>query len=59
MGSAHINANERDKKERKVRGMKERREIEAQRVKHPTSSQANDALIGDEEENGKIKIKKE
>ena len=29
--------------------------IEAQMVKHPTPSQATDALIGDEEQNGKQK----
>ena len=30
----------------------ERRGIEAQRVKHPNPSRANDALIGEEEQNG-------
>ena len=32
-----------------------RKETEEQRVKHPTSSRAIDALIGDEEQNGKLK----
>ena len=58
-GSAHINAKERDKNERKVRRVKKRKWIEAQRVKHPTSSRATDALIGDEEQNGKQQKEKE
>ena len=48
-GLARINA-----KERKVR-WKKRKGIEAHRVKNPTPSQATDALIGDEEQNGKQK----
>ena len=35
-----------------------RKGIETQRVKHPTPSRAIDALIGDEEQNGKIENKK-
>ena len=33
--------------------VKKRKEIEAQRVKHPTPSRTTDALIGEEEQNGK------
>ena len=40
---------------RKVRGIKKSKGIEALKVKHPTSSQAVDAIIGDEEQNGKEK----
>ena len=47
-----ISANERDKKERRV---KKRKGTEALRVKHLTSSLATDALIGDEEQDGKRK----
>ena len=47
--SARMNAKERDKKERKVRRVKIRKGIEAQRVKHPTPSRATDALTGEEE----------
>ena len=36
-----------------MRRMKKRKGFEAQRVKHPTLSQATDALIGDEEWNRK------
>ena len=43
------------KKERRV---KRRKGIEAQRVKPSTPSQSIDALIGDEEQNGKQKKKK-
>ena len=50
MGSVHINT-----KERQVRRVKEKKRIEAQRVKHPTPSQAIDGLIGDEEQNRKQK----
>ena len=49
-GSARINA-----KKRKARRRKKRKGIEAHRVRHPTPSQATDALIGDEEQNGKRK----
>ena len=35
--------------------MKKRKGIEAQRMKHPTPSRAIDAIIGDEEQNGKQK----
>ena len=34
----------------------EKKLIEAQRVKHPTTSRATDALIGDEEQKGIRKI---
>ena len=47
VGSARTNAKEREKKEGKVRKVKKRKGIEAMRVKHPTPSQAIDALIGD------------
>ena len=53
-GWACINANEREK-EKLVRKGKESKRIEAQRVSLPTPSQAIDALIGDEEQNGKQK----
>ena len=53
-----MNAKERDKKERQVRRAKKRKGIEAQRVKHPTTSQDVDGLIGDEEQIGKQKSKK-
>ena len=53
MGSARINV-----KEREVRRVKKRKGIEAQNVKHPTSSRAIDALIGDEDQNGKHGNKK-
>ena len=54
----HIDAEERDKKERKVRRGKKRKGIEALRVKHPTPSRATHALIGDEEQNGKEENRK-
>ena len=57
-GSARINAKERDGEERKVRRVKKRKRIEAQRAKHPTPSRTIDALIGDEEQNGKQEKKK-
>ena len=41
-------------KERQVKRAK-RKGIEGQRVKHPTTSQATDALIGNEEQNDKQK----
>ena len=53
MGSPRINTKEREKKERPVRRERKRKGIEAHRVKHPTPSQATDALTGDEDENGK------
>ena len=49
-GSARINA-----KERETRIWKKRKVFEAHRVKHPTPSQATDALTGEEEKNGKQK----
>ena len=45
MGLACINA-----KERPVRRVKKRKGIKALRVKHPTPSQATDALIKDREQ---------
>ena len=53
MESAHNNAQEREKKERLERGVKKRKGIESQKVEHKTLSRINDALIGDEEQNGK------
>ena len=44
---ALINANERDKNERKVRKATKRKGVEAQRAKSPTPTRAIDALIGD------------
>ena len=55
VGSEHINIKEREKRERKLRRVKKRREIEAQRVKHQTLSWTYDELIGVEEQNGKQK----
>ena len=52
-GSARINT-----KERRVRRVKKMRGIEAHRVKPPTPSRAIDALIGEEELNGKRKKSK-
>ena len=56
-GSAHINSKKRDKKERQVRKVK--KEIKAQRVKSPTSTQAIDALMRDEQLWKKKEKKKE
>ena len=53
VGSACINA-----KERETRRGKKRKGIEAHRVRHRTTSQATDALTGDEEQNGKQENKK-
>ena len=53
--SVRINAKEREKKERKVRIVKKMKGIDAERVKYSTAFQATDALIGDEEQNGKQK----
>ena len=50
-GSACMNAQEREKEERRVRKAKKRKGIEAHRVKPPTPSQTTDAHIGDEEKN--------
>ena len=50
--SARINAKEREKNEGKVRRVKKRKGIEAQRGKRPTPSRA---LMGEEEQNGKRK----
>ena len=49
MVSARINAKEKEKKESQVRRAKKMKWIETQRVKHPTPSQATDAVIGEEE----------
>ena len=48
-GSASINPEERNKKERQVRRAKKRKRTKAQRAKPSTQSQAIDAHIGDEE----------
>ena len=53
VGSARINAKVSEKKESEGRRAKKRKGIEAQRGKSPNVSQSNDALIGDEEQNGK------
>ena len=47
-------AHQREKKERQVRREK-KKGIEAQMTKAPTSTRASDALIRDEEQNGKQK----
>ena len=52
-GSARINVKGREKKERQLRRAKKRKGIEAQRAKPSTPSQAIDAHMGDEEQNGK------
>ena len=57
MGSARINAKEREK-ERQVRRRKKRKRIEAQSVKPSAPSQATDAHIGDEEQRGNQKKNK-
>ena len=57
-GSASINPEERNKKERQVRRAKKRKRTKAQRAKPSTQSQAIDAHIGDEERNGNQKRKK-
>ena len=51
--SARVNAEERDKRERKVRRRKKKKGIEAQRARSPTQTQAIDALKWDEEQNEK------
>ena len=56
MGSASINAKEIEK-ERKVRRVKKRKWIEAQRAKPSTPSQAINAHIGNEKQNGNPKKK--
>ena len=48
-GSARINVKERENNEKRVRRVKKRKGIEAQRAKHPTPSPAIDALVGKEE----------
>ena len=53
--SACTDAKEREKNERKLRRARKRKGIDAQRVKHPTSSQASGVIIGDEEQNEKQK----
>ena len=56
----HINAKEREKKDKgeKRRKAKKRKGIKTERVKPSTPSQAIDAHIGDEEQNGKQKKNK-
>ena len=54
-GSARINVKEREKKGREVRRAKKRKRIEAQGAKLSTPSQANDALMGEEEKNNRKK----
>ena len=53
MGSERINAKERDRNARQARRVKKWKEIEKQRVKYATPTRLIDALIGDEELNGK------
>ena len=50
--SEHTNVKERDKEEREVRRAKNKKEIEAYRVKHTSPFRAIDALVGDVEQNG-------
>ena len=54
-----INVKERDKKGRQVRRAKKKKWVEAQRVKPLTTSRGIDALIGNEEQNGKQKRNRE
>ena len=58
MGSARINAKEREKKERRVRRANKRKGIDAERVKPSTSSREIYALLGGKEQNGKQNKKK-
>ena len=53
MESARKNAKEREKKERQVRKAKKKNGIKGERAKPSTSTQAIDALIGEEEQNRK------
>ena len=53
VGSTRNNAKEREKKERQVRRAKKKKGIKGSRTKPPAPSRAIDALIGDEEQNGK------
>ena len=53
--SVRADPNEREKKETQVRRVKKGKVINGQRAKSPTPAQALDALIGDEEQNGKEK----
>ena len=55
MGRRTFKAKKKDKKERRVRRTKKNKGIEAQGVKPPTQTRAIDALIGEEEQNGKQK----
>ena len=55
MGSARINAKEREKTERQVRRAKKTKRIKERRTKPPTTTRTIDVLIGDEEQNGKQK----
>ena len=54
-----MNAKEREKKERQVRRAKEKKVVEAQKVKPPTPSRAIDALIGDAEQKKRTKRRKQ
>ena len=58
MGSARINERERKKKEKQARRGNKRKVFAALRVKHLIPFRANDALIGDEEQNRKQKKQK-
>ena len=61
VGTARIKAKEREKKERRVIRAKKRKGVEAQRAKPLTPTQANNAHMGDEEQDGnrkKTKTKK-
>ena len=57
-GSALTIAKKRDKKEKKVRRVKIKNEIEAQRAKPRAPTQVIDELIGDEEQTGERKPKR-
>ena len=54
-GYVPINAKDRNENERQVRRAKKKKGIEEQRAKPPTPTRATNALIGDEEQNGKEK----
>ena len=59
MGSARINVRKRGTHQRQGRRAKKRKKIEVKWVKPPTPSRAIDALIGEKEQNGKEKRKKQ
>ena len=58
VSSTCINTKEKEKKKKQMREAKKRKGFEAHRVKHPTPSWAINALIGNEEPNGKQEEKK-